>query len=48
MDSSTWWTRPISKVFRLISGVDLAKQELQSMLQEEDLRDAALLVFANK
>ena len=29
-------------------GVDLAKQELSSMLQEEDLRDAALLVFANK
>jgi hypothetical protein len=29
-------------------GVDLAKQELQSMLQEDDLKDAAVLVFANK
>jgi ADP-ribosylation factor protein 1 len=28
--------------------VQLAKQELQSMLQEEDLKDAILLVFANK
>jgi small GTP-binding protein len=28
--------------------VQLAKQELQSMLQEEDLKDAVLLVFANK
>jgi hypothetical protein len=26
----------------------LAKEELQKMLIEEDLRDAALLVFANK
>ncbi len=26
----------------------MAKQELQSMLQEEDLKDAAVLVFANK
>ena len=28
--------------------IEVAKQELQSMLQEEELRDATLLVFANK
>ena len=28
--------------------IELAKEELQRMLQEEELRDAVLLVFANK
>jgi len=28
--------------------IELAKEELQRMLQEEELKDAVLLVFANK
>jgi len=28
--------------------IDIAREELQRMLSEEELRDAVLLVFANK
>jgi hypothetical protein len=37
-------------VIRLVVGryLGIAKQELMAMLEEEELKDATLLVFANK
>ena len=38
----------LSCYLRIIFRLGIAKQELNAMLEEEELKDATLLVFANK